>query len=356
MKPATQAKRYFENTKMMIVSANDPNKISHKTVAALPDILTAGDLLVVNSSGTLPSSFRGIIRRLGLPIEIRLAAFRGENTNDLRRWSAVSFGHGDWRWTTETRGLPPPLIVGDEIEVSPTLRISVTNINPGVSRLLQVEFHSQQLTKDLYTFGQPIQYSYHEKALEIWDQQTLFAGPPISVEPPSASFPLTWDLLLKLQQRGVRIVPILHSAGISSTGSAELDRLLPLEEYFEVPLSTMDAIQSARQNGGRIVALGTSVTRAVESAFAQEKMSGLTDLKLGPTSKIRAVDILITGMHEEGSSHSELMKAFCGCEMLSLSETQADERQYLSHEFGDLTLLDCGEPKDIFPKFPSSVI
>ena len=341
MKPATTAKRHFENTKMMVVDSRLEQKVSHQTVADLETFLKPGDLLIVNTASTLPASFRGKVRRSGENTEVRLAAFIGGSANDLRMWSAILFGGGDWRLPTEQRGLPPTVFEGDIIDVSNDLNMKVLKVDPRSPRLLKVEFSSQHLVHELYQEGRPIQYSYHEEDLAVWDQQTVFHGPPVSVEPPSAAFPLTWSLLLKLKKRGIPIAPIIHSAGLSSTGEASLDAHLPLAEYFEVPEETLQKIEATRKIGGRVVALGTSVTRAVESALALGQTSGLTSLKLSNESRVRGIDILITGMHEEGSSHAELMKAFCDCETLKIVEHEANRGDYRSHEFGDWTLLNC---------------
>ena len=341
MKPATTAKRDFEKTKMMVVDSRLAQKVSHQIVADLEIFLKPGDLVIVNSAGTLPSSFQGKIRRSRQSTEVRLAAFIGESSSDLRRWSAILFGGGDWRLSTERRGLPPTVIEGDLIDVSDDLYMKVQKVDSRSQRLLEVEFVSQHLVHDLYREGRPIQYSYHEEELAVWDQQTVFHGPPVSVEPPSAAFPLTWSLILKLKKQGVQVTPIIHSAGLSSTGDASLDAHLPLAEYFEVPEETLQKIETTRKNGGRVIALGTSVTRAVESALTLGQKSGLTSLKLGSRSRVRGIDILITGMHEEGSSHAELMKAFCDCETLKTAEQEANRSDYRSHEFGDWTLLNC---------------
>jgi S-adenosylmethionine:tRNA ribosyltransferase-isomerase len=220
-------------------------------------------------------------------------------------------------------------------------------VNPDFPRLLGIEFRSEHLLHSLYTYGKPIQYSYLEENLKVWDQQTIFNGPPISVEPPSAAFSLTWHQLLNLQKRGIKVATILHSAGISSSGDEKMDKLFPLAEYFEVSLETKQQIEAAKSREGRVIALGTTVARALESAFTQGFVSqGYTTLKLGPETKPKVVDALVTGMHEEGTSHLELMKAFCSCNILERAKQEAEREGYRSHEFGDLTLLSCRHKED----------
>ena len=212
MKPATNAKRTFEKTKMLIVESGPSTKVSHGTVADLETFMKSGDLFIVNTASTLPARFRGKIRRSGEEIEVRLAAFIGKSSRDLRQWSAVSFGAGDWRLPTEQRALPPSLMQDDVVEISVDLNLKVQRVDPRSPRLIEIEFGSPNLVRDLYREGRPIQYSYHEDELAVWDQQTVFHGPPVSVEPPSAAFPLTWSLILKMKALGITISPIVHKA------------------------------------------------------------------------------------------------------------------------------------------------
>lgn len=335
MIPARSSQRHLEKTKLMVIEHD--GEVRHSDVHHLKNFLHPGDLLVVNRSGTLPSSFHGQIARTHQPIEIRLASYRGS----MARWVAVIFGHGSWRQATEARGPTPQIYAGDMVHISPRLQARVVSVDKRFSRLIEIEFSSSgNLLPALYESGRPIQYSYLKEELQIWDQQTLFAGPPLSVEPPSAAFPLSWERVLELKNFGVGIATVLHAAGLSSTGDAELDAQLPLAEYFEVPQSTADAV---RRTHGRVVALGTTVTRALESAAQNGgnlvASRGYTDFKLGPNTQLRVVDSLLTGMHEDGTSHAQLISAFCSPEWLTRANAQASKRQYRSHEYGDLTLI-----------------
>lgn len=242
---------------------------------------------------------------------------------------------------TEKRGAPPRLEINDVVVFSRSLRARITKVDSQFARLVDVEFLSNDLVRDLFRLGRPIQYSYLREELKTWDQQTLFAGPAISVEPPSASFPITWSQVLNLRKKGVDVVPILHAAGLSSTGEPDLDSRFPLDEYYAVPRQTLERANVARARGRRVVALGTTVTRALESAFSSQRLSGYTDLRLDGGRTLGLVTSLITGMHEEGTSHAELMEAFCGCEQIKAANREAEERNYLAHEYGDLAILDC---------------
>lgn len=341
MKPAPHSKRNYEDTKLLVVK-NGGKKIMHSTAGHLGDFLENGDLLVINRSGTLPSSFSGETERTGEFIEIRLATFLGNDLSEFRRWKAVSFGQGSWRQPTERRGPAPKLQVGDKILLGKDLTAVVRVVDPKFNRLIEIEFQSQHLVQALYQIGKPIQYSYLKEELQIWDQQTAFSGPPISVEPPSAAFPLNWKLLFELQKKGIGIASILHGAGLSSTGDPELDRRLPLEEYYQVPKETIEAIKRAKAQGRRVIALGTTVTRALETVFqnpSKVSLQGQTKLRLGPASKLKIVDGMITGMHEIGTSHAEMMLAFGPSHSKMLQEIEKQTQDYRSHEYGDLALL-----------------
>ena len=337
MSPARSAKRKLQNTKLLLV---DATSVTHSKIGNLLEYINEGDLLVVNRSGTLPASFAGTVERDGTPIEIRLAAFRGTSTEDLSYWLAVTFGHGSWRNPTEARGQSSILVPGDTVAFGGGLKARIVSVDSLSPRLVNLKFVSENLIADLYERGRPIQYSYLNSELQVWDQQTLFSGPPVSVEPPSAAFPLTWELMLGLKQKGIQLATVLHGAGLSSTGDAHLDLRFPLPEYYEVPSETMERVVQTQAEGGRVIALGTSVVRALESAFSEGSLSsGYTDLRIGPRTSLQAVHSLITGMHESGTSHAQLMQAFLEPSILAQAEGEATRAHYQTHEYGDLTML-----------------
>ena len=340
MKPATTSRRLLEETKLLVLSGG--NSVEHTKVGRLDDFLGEGDLLVINRSATLPSSFQGIVQRTGEAIEIRLAAFRGPSPDRLENWFAFSFGAGSWRDPTEERGDPPLVSQGDVIWIGENLEAMVIGVQHDC--LLSIQFRSSSLQKSLYEYGKPIQYSYLDEELNNWDQQTIFAGPPISVEPPSAGFALTWEMIFKLRQKGVKVVSLLHGAGISSTGSSDLDGLLPLEEWYEIPEETVDAIHEAKKAKRKIVALGTTVLRALESSGRSGELDagkGLTKLKITPGYEFKFVSSLISGMHELGTSHMEILNSFCPVELVKKGYGEAIARGYEGHEYGDLSFFDC---------------
>jgi S-adenosylmethionine:tRNA ribosyltransferase-isomerase len=166
----------------------------------------------------------------------------------------------------------------------------------------------------------------------------------VAFEPPSAGFVLDWAALASLTARGIRFATITHAAGISSTGDAELDALLPFDEPYRIPAFTARAIQSARAGGGRIMALGTTVVRALEHAAAATGIvpagEGVATQRIGPSTLLRVVDAILSGTHEPGASHYELLRAFADNETLTAISRELDAHDYRTHEFGDSIFLE----------------
>jgi S-adenosylmethionine:tRNA ribosyltransferase-isomerase len=161
---------------------------------------------------------------------------------------------------------------------------------------------------------------------------------------PSAGRPLAWSLLARLRAAGVRVAPLTHAAGLSSTGDPSIDAVLPLPERFDLPASTVRAVVSTRAEGGRVIAVGTTVVRALEGCAAQHggelvPGEGTTDLRIGETFRPRVVDGLLTGLHDVGTSHRELLRAFAPELILRDAWAHASARGYLGHEFGDACLV-----------------
>jgi S-adenosylmethionine:tRNA ribosyltransferase-isomerase len=304
----------------------------------LAELLAPGDVLVVNDAATLPASLSGHASS-GEPLEIRLAA---EAPHGF--W-AVVFGAGDWRLRTEDRPLPPRLPAGTRLRFDGGLVARVVRQSPRSPRLIEIELNRRgdALYAALYAVGRPIQYAYHRAPLPLWSVQTVYGGRPLAFEMPSAGRPLTWSILLALRRYGVGVARVTHAAGLSSTGDPHLDAALPLPERYEVPAETVAHIEAARAAGRRVVAVGTTVVRALEGAAARHDRlqagSGITDIRLGPGFQRRVVTDLLTGMHVPAESHYELLGSFVPAELLARATRHAEQAGYLSHEFGDLTLV-----------------
>ncbi len=310
------------------------------TVHDLPRFLARGDVVVVNDAATLPAAVPATLR--GAPVEIRLARL----TADPRRFDAVVLGRGDHRMRTEDRP-PPALAIGDELVAGATLRARVTIISPLSPRLVEITFVSPDGDGDvtafysaLYRAGRPVQYAHVPERLGLWDVQNQWAAVPWALEVPSAGLPLGVEMLLALRARGIAVVGVTHSAGLSSTGDPVLDAHLPLPERWRVSRTVFARVHAARAAGGRVVAVGTSVVRALESAARSGgEEEGVTALRLGPGTELRVVDALLTGVHEDGTSHFELLSAFASRDALRCGLELSRTAGLQGHEFGDAWLV-----------------
>jgi S-adenosylmethionine:tRNA ribosyltransferase-isomerase len=312
--------------------------IEDHRVDDLPSLLRAGDLLVVNDAATLPASLRGHTRG-GAELEVRLL---GVPAGDA--WPALLFGSGDWRTRTEDRPRPPAVATGDALRFADGLLGTVARVWPESPRLVDVRFDraGAPLLAALYAQGRPVQYAYLPEPLALRSFQTPFAARPWAAEMPSAGRVLTAARLAALRRAGVGVASLTHAAGLSSTGEAALDALLPLPEPYEVPARTAVAVDEARSRGGRVIAAGTTVVRALESATTNgllEAGLGVARLRVDGRHALRSVDAILTGMHEPGSSHFDLLAAFAPPALLTRAHAHAEGLGYLAHEFGDSMLL-----------------
>jgi len=324
---------------MMVLDASQAGLI-HSTVGALPGYVRAGDLVVVNDAATVPASLHGCTAA-GDSVEVRLAG----PSDDATVWSAVLFGAGDWRTRTEHRPPPPVVAVGDRLSFGPVLRATVTAVSKRFARLVTLRFSPEgdAFWQGLYAYGRPVQYAHVAAELPLWHAQTVYAGRPWAVELPSAGRPLRWSLLVALRARGATLARLTHAAGLSATGDDALDAALPLPERYDIPRETVEALDATRARGGRVLAVGTSVVRALEGAAATHGRvvagPGMTDLRLSASSPRRVVDAVLSGMHEPGSSHFELLSAFAEPARLMDAVQEGEARGYLGHEFGDACLV-----------------
>ena len=322
-----------------------------RRVADLATLLRRGDLLVLNDAATLPGSLLGFSPRG--PLELRLAGPPSDGGAEL--WPAVLFGPGSWRERTEERRPPPRLEAGERIQIEEGsgsergLSAEVAAVSAISPRLVELRFDraGAALWRALYRLGRPVQYSYLRGPLPLWHVQTAFAGRPLAAEMPSAGRPLRVGLLRALRQAGVAIATVTHAAGLSSTGDPALDAALPLPELSLVPEATVAAIEAARSNRARVVAVGTTVVRALEGAVVDGRVRAgarRTDLRIGSGNAPRVVSGLLSGLHEPGESHFELLTAFAPRALLEAAVAHASAAGYLGHEFGDSSLILAGAP------------
>jgi S-adenosylmethionine:tRNA ribosyltransferase-isomerase len=310
-----------------------------RRVGELGDLLRPGDLVVVNDAATLPASLPGRTWG-GAPVEVRLAGANADGT-----WTAVLFGDGDWRTRTEDRPAPPELALGQPVVFGGgVLSAVVTAVSRVSPRLVDLGFSTDgdRLWSALYRLGRPVQYSYLRDDLGLGHVQTPYATRPWAMEPPSAGRPLTAALLLDLRRRGVGVATLTHAAGLSSTGDAAVDALLPLPERYEVPRATVEAVAAARAGKGRVLAVGTTVVRALESAAETGTLragAGRATLRVTGTHRPRVAHGVFTGVHGPGESHFALLTAFAPEDLLRRAWAHAGKAGYLNHEFGDSQLV-----------------
>ena len=305
--------------------------------------LRSGDLLVANDAATIPASLAGAHEPSGLSVEVRLAGRRSLRADDVRGFTALVFGPGDWHTPTEHRAAPPPLAPGDRLRLGP-LRAAVTR-RLGHPRLVELGFEGEvaDIWAGIARHGRPIQYAHVPALLALWDVWTPVAAHPVAFEAPSAGFALTWSLLERLRHLRVGFTTLTHAAGISSTGDPALDARLPFDEPYRIPLETVRRIRRAQRDGGRVIAVGTTAARAMEHSAlatgAARSGSGIATGRIGPESVLRVADGILTGVHEPSTSHYQMLRAFADEATLAAADAVMERAGYRHHEFGDSVLL-----------------
>lgn len=307
----------------------------------LARLLRGGDLVVANDAAVLPASLSGTHQPTGAVIEIRLAAW--VDAWDPTRFIALAFGAGDHRMRTEDRPAPPSLSAGDRLRLGPlTAVIERTLDHP---RLVRLRFPGgpANALAGIARHGRSIQYAHVPDPVAPWDVWISVAALPVAFEAPSAGFALDWRTLAEWRSRGVGFATLTHAAGVSSTGDPALDARLPFDEPYFIPERTAGAVRRVRAAGGDVVAIGTTVVRALESAAgadgAVQPGAGVATGRIGPGTELRAVDAILTGVHEPGESHYELLRAFAGDATLRRMLAAAERSGYRGHEFGDSLLI-----------------
>ena len=339
---ATQPVQRPANARLLVVDQH--RTFHHVRRASFVEYLRAGDLVIANDAATLPASLQGVHIATGDVIEVRLAGRPSLRPEDMNYFTAVVFGPGDFHTRTEDRLPPPKLAAGDKIILGP-LRATVEQLL-GHTRLVLLRFEgtADHVWEGLAHHGRPIQYAHVAAPLALWDVWTRIAGPPVAFEPPSAGFALDWHALSQMRGRGIEFETITHAAGISSTGDEELDRLLPLDEPYRISEVTAQAIQRTKERGGHIVAVGTTVVRALEHSAKLDGHvragDGIATQRIGPSSRLHVVDAILSGKHEPETSHYELLRAFLDDATLERASRELDKGNYLTHEFGDSVLIE----------------
>lgn len=312
----------------------DDGGFSFSAVSRLPEILRPRDLLVLNDAATLPAALVGTLDD-GTAVELRLARFRGDGV-----WEVGVLGAGDWRTPTERRGPPPLLSEGQRITLGAVSAVVRRSDGPLAEVALEAE---GGWLAGVYRSGQPVRYSYLADPVGLPAFQTGYASRPWASESPSAGLPLRWRTLLALRSAGVGLATLTHAAGLSSVDGGSLDARLPLPERSDIPQRTVEAVARARAAGGRIVAVGTTVVRALEGRVAEAGalVAGEreTSWLLDGRTPARVVDGLLTKLHEPSESHFRVLETFAARERLVDAFRVAAGRGFRNHEFGDSALV-----------------
>ncbi|MFE0417624.1 S-adenosylmethionine:tRNA ribosyltransferase-isomerase [Streptomyces tendae] len=319
-------------------------EVSHHGFAELPGLLRAGDLLVVNTSPTLAAAVDG---RVGHARVVVHFSTRGDDG----RW-AVELREPDGRGTTRARaealeraeGRGCGGLAGTRVRLPGGVRLVLDEpLSARGERLWWARVSGAEVSALLREHGRPIRYSYTERDQPLSVYQTVFALPYAdgtgSAEMPSAARPFTARLVAELVSRGVQFAPVTLHTGVASAESHEP----PYPERFAVPRASARLINAARAGAGRVVAVGTTAVRAVESAAGADGVvrarAGWTDLVVTPERGVRVVEGLLTGFHEPEASHLLMLEAVAGRAAIDRGYEAAVRGRYLWHEFGDVHLL-----------------
>jgi len=327
-----------DDVRLLVASRADGRlggeQLRHARLRDLPGILDPGDLLVVNTSATLPAA---------------LPATRGDGTvlrthvsgpvPGGRRWLVelrVPAGSGSTPFREARAGERLALPAGGRLDLHEAFRPAAH----GGARLWEATLAlPEPLHAYLDRHGHPIRYRTHGRIWPLAAYQTVFAVAPGSAESPSAGRAFTAELVTTLVAAGVGITPLVLHTGVSSQEDSER----PYPEWYRVPAATAERINAARANGHRVIAVGTTVARALETVAGEGGRvaagQGWTDVEITPDRGVRGFDGLLTGWHEPRSSHLRLLEAVAGRPLLEASYAAALDGGYRWHEFGDLHLV-----------------
>lgn len=310
----------------MLVQNRETGVTKHDKFFNLDHYLKKGDVLVLNSSRTVPAILKADLVRENILVkknlELRLARRR-----DTDVWEVLPVGDGIQK--------------GDQLCFSKELSgivQKVTEDSPFI--IIQFSKKGTDLYDPIYTLGEPVRYEYINNPWELDYYQTVFATHPGSVEMPSAGRAFSWELLFKLQKKGVKVVFIQLHTGLSYLLADKWDHS-PEENHEEYRISeeAWETIIQAKLEGKRVIAVGTTVVRSLETAAANGILLGWTNLYIHSEYNLKIADGIITGMHEPEASHLHMLSAFINQNDLFSAYQEAIDLRYLWHEFGDMNLI-----------------
>ncbi len=317
-----EARRLRRDQVRLLVYERETGRLIHSRFDRLPEFLRKGDVLVLNDSRTIPASLLGYAD--SKKVEVRLLHSAGNlwfvsitpcNLVDVR--SEISF----------ERGLKGQML-------SYSRQVGLGSLEFGGD--------DREILDEIYAQGRPVQYEHLSGRWPIDYFQTVYAAHPGSVEMPSAGRPFTWELLFKLQRSGIRLAFVTLHCAVSYL-NAQAQSHLPLPERYFVSSETAEIVNRAKAAHRRIIAVGTTVVRALESTIEEDNLlhprDGWTDLRIDPKYQLKIADGLLTGFHEPDSSHLDMISAFVEHSELMRLYRVAIRKEYQWHEFGDANLI-----------------
>lgn len=317
-----------DGVRMMVASASAPDLV-HTTFDQLPAFLDPGDLVVVNTSATIPAAVDAV------GVDGTAVLLHLSTELDDHRW-VVEPRTEEGRWDADVP-VPRTLLLGGE---GAAATCTLDERYRESDRLWVATLTLPQPTLPwLAAHGRPIRYGYVRGEWPLEAFQNVYATVPGSAEMPSAGRPFTPEVITRLVAKGVAVAPVVLHTGVASLEADEL----PYPERAVVPRATAALVNATHRAGRKVVAVGTTVVRALESAVDPEgcvrSFDGWTDLVVTPARGVRAVDGLLTGWHEPEASHLLLLEAVAGREVLERSYDASLAEGYLWHELGDVHLL-----------------
>lgn len=328
--PTEQRKIARDAVRLLVTNGNMESY--HDTFNQLENYLEAGDVLVVNTSATVPSAFEltlpsGNAGKLHLSTKL--------NANDWLVEIRAMSGNKTVRWKKGEEGMKFKLSGGAELVLKKRFYKNQQFLDLWIAELQTEEGEMDYMQ----TYGQPIKYTQLDKPFPMDYYQTFFSYHPGSAEMPSAGRGFTPELVSRLAKKGVLFVPILLHTGISSLEENEK----PYPEYMEInPLSAL-LINRAKKDGRRVIAVGTTAIRAIESAANElgevKAFRGNTELFIHESYTMKVTDGLLTGFHEPKASHLNILQSLAGYQHIEMAYTKAIEANYFWHQFGDLHLI-----------------
>lgn len=314
----------------LLVARGVDGELTDARFTDLPAHLAPGDLLVINVSATLPAALAGL-REDGSLVRVHLSTPAPALDE---RWRVVELRSPDGATPVRPRR-------GERIRLAANATLTLTDPYTTAERLMLAHYTGPEpLMRHTHRHGEPIRYGYAAERWPLGAYQTVYATTPGSSEMPSAGRPFSRELMVSMIAGGIGFAPIALHCGVSSSERHEP----PFSEPYAVPEATAHRVNETHADGGRVIAVGTTVVRALETvADERGRLSpggeGWTDVVITPERGVTAVDGLITGWHEPEASHLQMLEAIAGPELLARSYEHALEHSYLWHEFGDSHLV-----------------